>query len=167
MMKASHLVKQNEYEECLCIKNYKIQLDKCLIFIHKENKAKKSDTYYRIPISVSDPYYYQEKCLEYLHKNLRLHEFYTRQSSTNNLEIYISWNKNDVLKIKQELEKERYIEMEKVEREKQIQENEEKERKKGQIKWHPKSAISELKLTTKLMKDNPKYSHLKSIKKTK
>jgi hypothetical protein len=171
MMKASHLIKENDYEQKLCESNYNIQLDKCLEYIKMVNKSRKT-TYYKIPHIISDPYYNYLECKNFLKKELKKKEFLAVNIQRNDYEIYISWKKTDVEYIQTELEKikqerelekleiEQKIEEKKVmENEKKVMENEKK------VMWHPKSAISELKLTTRLMKDNPKYSHLKSLKK--
>jgi hypothetical protein len=166
-MKASHLIRENDYEQQLSESNYNIQLDKCLEYIKIVNKSSKT-TYYKIPHIINDPYYNYLECKNFLKKELKKKEFLAVSIDTNDYEIYISWKKTDVEYIQKELDK---IKQEKVKVElekefkRELQEKQQKNQDEKKLLWHPNSAISELKLTTLLMKDNPKYSHLKSLKK--
>ena len=166
--KASDLVKIKQKSDDLSEYNYKVQLDKCFTHIKNVHKNCKNDdfTFFNIPLILyDDPNYNYSKCTDFILKKLKESEFYAIQSHSNTNSIYISWKKNDVLKIKKELDEIKQLKIEQQHRldlEKKAQENRKKQQ---QIKWKPSSAISEMKMKSALMKDNPKYTHLKNAKK--
>lgn len=155
MVKASDLFRKKDYEEKLYNKNYHIQFLKCTNHIEKTfNECHSEDTYYSVPcILPHSPHYIPTDCLLYLTTHLKKSEFLTRFVEDDPLSLYISWRKNDVAVIKEEIK----IEEEKIKQQvKQVVKQEDD----IQIRWHPSSAIDTMKLKSKMMSDNPKYNHL-------
>jgi hypothetical protein len=166
--KASDLVKKKKESDDLSEYNYKVQLDKCYTHIKNIHQNCKDDvfTFFNIPVVLYDnPNYNSLKCKEYLKKKLKENEFYVETSASSANSLYISWKPEDVSKIKQELDYIKQKKMEEYNKNQVLERQSIENRKKQQIKWKPSSAISDLKVKAALMQDNPKYAHLKNLKK--
>jgi hypothetical protein len=163
-LKASDLVHKKESTEKILQNNYRMEYKKCLSYICKMNKESQLDEiYYEIPFVLPyDPNYYHLDCADYIKHNLYKAEFYTRIVKPGNI-LYISWKKEDVTKVKKHLKKKQ---------EKELQEKMEKNKKQlaisldaiqeanNSLMYNPNSAISKLKISSLLMRQNPKYKSL-------
>jgi len=167
--KASDLVKSKQKSDDMSEYNYRVLLDKCYVHIKNIHQNCKNDsfTFFNIPVILyDDPYYNFEKCKEYITRKLKENEFYVETSASDLGALYISWKKQDVEQVKQELYEKHQARIQQETRRQQEQDAIERKRKEQQIKWKPSSAISEMRMKSTLMKDNPKYAHLNSVKGT-
>lgn len=151
--KASDLVNFRIQNKRSKQRNYEHELQKCLETIKTAFKATQVDhIFYKVPVVLTlDPNYDYSECVQFLKERLLNMEFYVRVRSSGN-ELYISWNSMDVEKVKKrnskvacknmEFEKECFI----------------------RSKANLMPAMARLSLTTKLMKNNPTYKGLESLK---
>jgi hypothetical protein len=144
MLRATDLVYENERLKKLYEANYKREFEKCIHEIKRSNKELRlQEVWYNVPIYIMDnPNYNHVDCIEYIKTRLEHNDFLVESKSN---KLYISWKKEDVEKKKKPPPMPLPIV--------------------NTLSWQPSSAISELRLKTVLMKNNPKYAHLKSIKK--
>ncbi len=176
--KASDLLKEQEARAKLRRKNYRIQYQKCLSAVASANKdCHKQYTQYTIPLVLpADPHFTLTECIAYLKEKLTEAEFYVKLMQPGNV-LLISWLPEDVLKVQKKVEKK--VEKKAKERQKERDERKqradarsppaplEQPREPPRIDYQPTSALSNLSLRSSLMRDNPKYDHLKSMQRLK
>ena len=147
--KASDLVQSTNLNSRTKLRNYEIELQKCLETIKTTFKATQTDhIFYKIPIVLAnDPNYDYNECVKYIKEKLTKLEFYVRIRTSGN-ELFISWNPEDVEKVKR----------------KNLKVNQKIMQKDKECYIKSKTglmpAMSRLNLTTNLMRHNPAYSKL-------
>jgi len=166
-IKADDLLKNYAMERRLAKKNYVTQYDKCVALVRSVSEyCHVQYTTYNVPTIVpEEPYYDMDECVLYLKTELLKADFYVRQMQPGNI-LYISWRPEDIAKVKKVNRKQQELdEDEGQDRRRSI--DRKKKNEKSTIEYDPDSALSNVRLTTRLMMDNPKYSHLDSVKKLK
>lgn len=178
--KASDLLKEEEARAKLRRTNYRVQFQKCLSAVETAHKdLHRQYTQYTIPFALpADPHFTLAECISYLKEKLTEAEFYVKLMKPGNV-LLISWLPEDVVKVKKKAEKKAKL------RQKERDERKERaaalrameqppaaERPQGsqgpaKIEYQPSSALSNLSLRSSLMRDNPKYDHLKSMQRLK
>lgn len=151
--KASDLVNFRVQNTRTKHRNYDQELQKCLETIKGTFKATQVDhIFYKVPVILTlDPNYDYSECVQFIKEKLLIKEFYVRIRSSGN-ELYISWNVTDVEKVKK---RNSNVACKNMKLEKECFFN---------SKANLMPAMARLSLTTKLMKRNPAYKDLKSLK---
>ncbi len=178
--KASDLLKEEEARAKLRKKNYRIQYQKCLNAVDSAHKdLHRQYTQYTIPMALpADPHFALDECIKYLKEKLTEAEFSVKLMRPGNI-LLISWLPEDVAKVQKKVEKKKK-QRQKEREEKQKQKLSEAPlatvatptfaattREPPRIDYQPTSALSNLSLRSALMRDNPKYDHLKSMQRLK
>ncbi len=172
--KASDLLKDELIKRKIKKKNYKQQLQRCLETIKSANENyHKQFLVYNVPYSlIGEPNYDPAECTIYIKEELRNSEFAVDIMKPGNI-LFISWKPEDVEKVQKKNAKKKKKEEE--ERQKRRLEKEaEKQRKQEElrklqpdrpfIEYDPKSRLSTMKFTADLIRNNSRYSNLKSVK---
>lgn len=129
-------------------RSYLSELEKCLKEINDAYEQRKTSIYYSVPaVSITDPFYEMTGSLDYITNKLRTREFIVNMTSDERT-IYISWQESAVKKkavstAEPEADVRRTVES---------------------FQYSPNSAISGMQLRTSLMRRNPNYAHLESLK---
>ena len=157
-LKASDFVRVKKESENLSISSYKVQLEKCLVHLRLVfNTTDDNSIFYNVPTKIWDnPYYKLNECIQYMKKELKEREFFTKVLESDASTLWISWD----MKYIEAIQKEKELQLQK---ELQLRNEQLQQQQDIQLKWNPHSAISDMNIKTSLMKSNPKYSHLKSI----
>jgi len=161
-LKASDLLKSEESNKKYRKRNYRMQYDKCLDLIQTINNHCHSQyTTYNVPAMLpGNPHFDMDECIIFLKEELRKADFYVRLMKPGNV-LYISWKPHDVEKVRKLNQR---IESKERKKDEELSVNtERKVKEKPVIEFNPDSALSELHLTSQLIMNNPKYSHLKSV----
>ena len=176
--KASDLLKEEEARAKLRKTNYRVQFQKCLSAVESAHKDyHRQYTQYTIPFALpADPHFTLTECISYLKEKLTEAEFYVKLMKPGNV-LLISWLPEDVVKVKKKVdEKARLRQKEREERKEraaalrameQPPPTEQGSQGPARIEYKPTSALSNLSLRSSLMRDNPKYDHLKSMQRLK
>ena len=184
--KASDLLRDLQVRENLRITNYKTEFHKCLDAVKTVNEhSRKQYTLYSVPLVLpGDPNFELEECISYLKSELSKAEFYVKLMQGAGNVLFISWKPEHITLMQEKARKRMRKEKEREEQEKEKEKEREKEQAKAKqrqvnpavpeepssprvLEFHPKSALSHLSLRSSLMKDNPKYAHLKSLQRLK
>ncbi len=183
--KASDLLKEEEVLSKLRKSNYRVQYQKCLNVVDTAHTdLHKQYTLYKIPLVLpGDPHFDLTECVAYLKKKLTDAEFYVKLMQPGNI-LLISWLPDHVEKVKKKAAKEIRKGQQKDEAikdaktakdAKDFQNSSSKNRQtegtaaksEDRIAYQPASALSNLSFRSSLMRDNPKYDHLKSMQRLK
>ena len=183
--KASDLLKEEEVLSKLRKSNYRVQYQKCLNVVDTAHTdLHKQYTLYKIPLVLpGDPHFDLTECVAYLKKKLTDAEFYVKLMQPGNI-LLISWLPDHVEKVKKKAAREVRKGQQRDEAKSKdakiakdakdavnskTQQSEETAAKarEDRIAYRPASALSNLSFRSSLMRDNPKYDHLKSMQRLK
>jgi hypothetical protein len=173
-LKASDLTKNEAIFKRIRKRQYATEYEKCLDLIQTVNDhCHLQYTTYAVPVMIpGQPHFDADECTIYLKEELLKAEFYVRLMKPGNV-LYISWKLEDIEKVRKSNEKklrENYQDDTVSDVNEDSKHRQEKSLKSSTpmiIDYNPESALSNVRLTTSLMLDNPKYAHLKSVKKLK
>ena len=156
---ASQLLKEADEIKGIRESQYQKEFQKCMDTIETASRSWKY-TRHQIPVTIhGDPSYDYKECIKFLKVKLRQSEFFVKTMEPGNI-LFISWRPEDVSPPKVEKVTQKVPSVPKVPIAKVIP-------PKVIIDYDPNSAMSNVKLRSKLMVDNPKYAHLKSVQKMK
>lgn len=148
-IKASDIVNHVNQNKKSKIQNFDVEYNKCMTQIIEQSKTNSDKEFiiYSVPLMKTlDPNFECSDCVNYLKAKLTFAEFYVRICNSGN-EIYISWKPSDVKKVQKFLEKRKKKERTTVTDIPRLEVN-------------PNSALSMLRLTSHLMKNNPNRRNL-------
>lgn len=173
--KASDLLKDDQEKHKLRLANYRIEFQKCLDTIANVNMYSHNNfTFYKLPLVLpGDPHFELQECIAYFKEELARAEFYVKLKHPGDI-LLISWHPQHVKLVQDQVQRRKEKQRKEKEKEKaKVKKDEGKgtnlpvKETPRQIDFQPDSALSNLSLRSSLMKDNPKYAHLKSIQKLK
>lgn len=166
--KASDLLAQEKTLRRIRKRNYAVQFDKCIDAVRTVNEhCHTMYTMYTVPSMIpGEPHYNMDECIIYLKEELKKSDFYVRLMKPGNI-LYISWKPEDVEKVKRYNDKMEMSTERKVSRKMTQKLYEPEEATPPIIEFNPDCPLSNMRLRTSLMMNNPKYDHLPSMQRLK